>query len=449
MKELTESEQDNAITRTLHQLQYQSGFANHFESEAESGSLPVGQNSPQRAAYGLYAEQLSGSSFTAARSENMRSWLYRIRPSVMHGSFHCIDSPLLKSRPFPADCNTPNQLRWNPTPFPLLAQDFIESLVTFAGNGDLASWRGCAVHLYAANKDMSDRFFYDADGELLIVPEQGLLHFRTEFGAMLVAPGEIAVVPRGIKFQVLLPDGKARGYVCENFGPALRLPQLGPIGANGLANPRDFLSPTAAYEERSGKLELLAKYAGSLWSAPLPHSPLDVVAWHGNYAPYKYDLAKFQTINTVSFDHCDPSIFTVLTSPSEIAGYANIDFVIFPPRWMVAEKTFRPPYYHRNVMSEFMGLVFGAYDAKEEGFVPGGSSLHNCMSAHGPDAATFEKASQVELKPQYQGDTLAFMFETSLPLTPTAFALQTPLRQDDYMDCWSGLQSHFDKTERS
>jgi homogentisate 1,2-dioxygenase len=373
----------------------------------------------------------------------LRTWFYRIRPSVMHGRFRRIDSPLLRGRPFPADFNTPNQMRWNPSEFPRVETDFVDSLVTYAGNGDQCSWRGSAVHVYTAARDMHDRFFYDADGELLIVPELGGLSLRTEFGAMSLKPGEIAVIPRGVKFQVNLPDGKARGYVCENFGLPFKLPNLGPIGSNGLANPRDFLVPTAWYENLEGEFELVCKYVGKLWSAKIKHSPLDVVAWHGNYTPYKYDLSRFQVVNTVSFDHCDPSIFTVLTSASEVEGYANVDFAIFPPRWMVAENTFRPPYFHRNCMSEFMGLIFGSYDAKAEGFVPGGASLHNCMSPHGPDSSTFEKATAAALKPQYMGDTLAFMFESSLVYMPTEYASTTPLLQTDYLSCWQDLKSHF------
>jgi homogentisate 1,2-dioxygenase len=290
---------------------------------------------------------------------------------------------------------------------------------------------------------MRDRFFYDADGELLLVPQTGGLVLRTELGIVDVRPGEIALVPRGTKFLVELEGSEARGYVCENFGQPFRLPDLGPIGSNGLANPRDFLTPVAAYEDREGDFELVARFGGSLWSAKIDHSPLDVVAWHGNYAPYKYDLARFNVINTVSFDHPDPSIFTVLTSPSEVPGTANCDFVIFPPRWMVAENTFRPPYFHRNVMNEYMGLIFGAYDAKAEGFVPGGGSLHNCMSAHGPDAATFEAASNAELEPRFLGDTLAFMFETRFVLRPTKFALETPMLQRDYWRCWQGIEKRF------
>jgi homogentisate 1,2-dioxygenase len=427
------------------QVSYLSGFGNHLISEAEASAVPKKQNSPQKVNLGLYGEQLSGSSFVMPRSHNLRSWLYRILPSVKHKPFQRIDNKNLRSRPFQEVVAPPDQLRWNPFALPEKKEDldFIDSLLTIAGNGDLASLRGSAVHIYRANTSMTDRFFYNADGELLIVPEKEALILRTEFGTIEVAPGEIAVIPRGIKFQVTLPAGQARGYVLENYGEPLRLPDLGPIGANGLANPRDFLAPRASYENLQGDFRLTAKFQGNLFDAAIDHSPLDVVGWQGNYYPYKYDLSLFNVINSVSFDHPDPSIFTVLTSPSELAGLSNIDFVIFPPRWMVAEDTFRPPYYHRNLMSEYMGLIFGVYDAKAEGFVPGGGSLHNAMSAHGPDAETFAKASAAELKPVYQDGTLAFMFESSLIYTPTAKALNCAEKQDDYQACWQGLSNNF------
>ena len=327
---------------------------------------------------------------------------------------------------------------------PVEATDFVDGLVTMAGNGSPAAASGIGVHVYAANRDMQGRWFYDADGELLIVPQQGRLHIETELGVLDVAPQEIAVVPRGIRFRVALPDGEARGYVCENFGAFLRLPDLGPIGSNGLANPRDFLTPNAAYEDVEGDFELVAKFQGHLWRAAIGHSPLDVVAWHGNHAPYKYDLRLFNTIGSISYDHPDPSIFLVLTSPTDSPGVGNLDFVIFGPRALVAQDTFRPPWFHRNVASEFMGLVHGAYDAKAEGFAPGGCSLHNCMTGHGPDAATFEKASAADTtRPDYIRDTMAFMFESRAVIRPTAQALDAAHRQRDYQACWAGLQKHF------
>jgi homogentisate 1,2-dioxygenase len=374
---------------------------------------------------------------------NRRSWLYRTRPSAAHPAFRRIDNGLLRGAPFDEATPPPNRLRWDPLPFPDTSCDFVDGLATMGGNGDAGLHAGIAVHVYSATRSMDRRIFYDADGELLIVPQQGQLSLGTEFGVIEAGPGEIALIPRGVKFRVELPDGAARGYVGENYGQLFRLPELGPIGANGLANPRDFLVPAAAFEDRDEKFEVVAKFAGNLWAAEFDHSPLDVVAWHGNYAPCKYDLARFNTIGTVSFDHPDPSIFTVLTSPSEVPGTANCDFVIFPPRWVVAEHTFRPPWFHRNVMNEFMGLIYGAYDAKAEGFVPGGMSLHNCMAAHGPDAVTFEKASTAELIPQKIENTLAFMFETRFPITPTRFALETSALQRDYDACWRGLPKLF------
>lgn len=429
----------------MDKLQYQSGFGNEFATEALPGALPVGQNSPQQAPLGLYAEQLSGTAFTAPRFANRRSWLYRIRPSVLHKPFKQISNHLLRSAPFNELPPTPNQLRWDPLPLPAEPADFIDGLTTIAGND------GIGIHIYAANRSMQDRFFYNADGELLIVPELGRLRFHTELGILEVAPKEICVIPRGVKFRVELLESQSRGYICENYAALFKLPDLGPIGANGLANPRDFQTPIAAYEntgeDREGEFKLIAKFCGNLWEAEINHSPLDVVAWHGNYAPYKYDLTRFNTINTVSFDHPDPSIFTVLTSPTDTPGTANCDFVIFPARWMVAEHTFRPPYFHRNVMNEYMGLICGVYDAKEKGFAPGGGSLHNCMSAHGPDADTFEKASAAELAPQRYENTLAFMLESRSVIRPTKFAMETPALQRDYFECWQGLNKRFSGIE--
>jgi homogentisate 1,2-dioxygenase len=427
---------------------YQSGFGNEFSSEAQPGALPDGQNSPQRCPYDLYAEQLSGTAFTAPRASNRRSWLYRIRPAAVHGSFSLIEAGTFHNR-FDEQAAPPDQLRWSPQELPQARRDFLDGLFTMAGNGGPAGQAGVGIHVYAANADMQDRWFYDADAELLIVPQQGRLRIATELGVLEVEPQEIALIPRGIRFAVSLPDGAARGYVCENFGAALRLPDLGPIGSNGLANPRDFLAPRAAYEQREGAFELVAKFQGRLWRADIGHSPLDVVAWHGNYVPYKYDLRRFNTIGSISYDHPDPSIFLVLTSPTDTAGVGNLDFAIFPPRWLVAQHTFRPPWFHRNIASEFMGLVHGVYDAKAEGFVPGGCSLHNAMSGHGPDAATFEKATHADLsRPDVIVDTMAFMFETRLVLNPTRQALEARSRQVDYQHCWQGLIARFDPARR-
>ncbi|MEE2996062.1 MAG: homogentisate 1,2-dioxygenase [Pseudomonadota bacterium] len=432
-------------TLTATKLDYQSGFGNEFAIEALPGALPEGRNSPQRAPYGLYAELISGTAFTQPRAENLRTWVYRLQPSAKQGAFRRIDNGLLRTPPFDEGVISPQQMRWDPTPIPKDDTDLIDGLRTLGGNGDASGQAGIGIHFYVANASMSDRYFYNADGEMLFVPQQGRLRLATEMGVVEAAPNEIAVVPRGVKFSADLPDGPSRGYICENFGAALRLPDLGPIGSNGLANPRDFLTPVASFEDREGDFELIAKFGGNLWAAPIGHSPLDVVAWHGNHAPYKYDLANFMAIGTISFDHPDPSIFTVLTSPSGPAGLANVDFVIFPPRWLVGEDTFRPPWYHRNIMSEFMGLLHGQYDAKEEGFLPGGASLHNMMSAHGPDADAFEKASAADLKPAKLDDTMAFMFETRYPIRLTDWAANSPQIQAGYQDCWADLKKNFNR----
>ena len=413
---------------------YLSGFGNYHQSEAVSGALPQRQNSPQQCNLGLYAEQLSGSAFTRARHNNLRSWLYRILPTVVHQEYqpypHTINDTF-------APIQSPNASRWSPLPMPDAQQDFIDGLFHLAGNSTLNAY------LYQCNQSMTTRFFSNHDGELLIVPYPGALRLHTEFGLLEISPGMIAVIPRGVRFKVELLNPAAGGYVCENSGSPLTLPQLGPIGANGLANPRHFLYPKAAFEEISGEISLISKYQQHWWIARSNHSPLNVVAWHGNYAPYCYDLALFNTINTVSFDHPDPSIFTVLTSESDTPGVANLDFVIFPPRWMVAEHTFRPPYFHRNIMSELMGLIRGEYDAKAEGFNVGGVSIHNCMTGHGPDADSYHLASTQKLKPDYYDDTLAFMFEAPKPWLVTEKALKHQVKQDDYTNCWQGLKRNF------
>jgi homogentisate 1,2-dioxygenase len=427
------------------EFHYGSGFGNEFATEAVEGALPEGRNSPQQAPLGLYAEQISGAAFTQPRAVNRRTWVYRILPSAKHPPFTRIGNGHLRSTPFDEIEPDPNRLRWDPLPLPLseVATDFVDGLYTVAGNGDVRTRAGMAVHLYAANQDMIDRYFVDADGELLFVPELSTITLHTELGPLRVTPGEIAVVPRGIRFRVELPDGYARGYLCENFGAPLTLPERGPIGANGLANERDFKVPHAAFEERNHAVQVVQKFGGNLWAAGYDHSPLDVVAWHGNYAPYKYDTANFMVLGTVSFDHPDPSIYTVLTSPSELPGLANVDFVIFAPRWLVGENTFRPPWFHRNIMSEFMGLVLGVYDAKAEGFTPGGASLHNTFASHGPDAETYVKASTAELTPQKLDGTLAFMFESRWTMVPTRQAIEAGHRQRDYDGVWSGLQRNF------
>ena len=424
------------------------GFGNDFETEALEGALPRGQNSPQQCAYGLYAEQLSGSPFTAPRSTNERSWLYRIRPSVRHtGRFARLDVALWKTAPDADRHDLPlGQYRWDPLPLPDKSVDFVDGITTMTSTGDARQHLGMAASIYMMTAPMTDRVLINADAEMLIVPEKGGIEIFTEMGRMHVEPGHIAIVPRGMMAKYSPLGDTARGYLCENYGAKFTLPDRGPIGANCLANPRDFKTPVAAFEDSDRPHRLTVKWCGGFHQTELGHSPLDVVAWHGNYTPCCYDLSTFSPVGAIGFDHPDPSIFTVLTAPSETAGTANIDFVIFPPRWLVAENTFRPPWYHRNVMSEFMGLITGQYDAKEEGFIPGGASLHNMMLPHGPDLDAFEKASNAELKPVKLTDTMAFMFETRFPQQVSLYAAECSCFQEDYIDCWSGLEKHFDGT---
>jgi homogentisate 1,2-dioxygenase len=437
-------------------LNYLSGFGNALSSEALPGALPVGRNSPQRCPYGLYAEQISGTAFTAPRGENRRSWLYRIRPSAVASEFAPVDRGLLRHAfdsedgHDAAERTPPDAMRWDPLPVPDVPTDFVKGLVTMGGTGHPQAQSGCAIHWFAANRSMQG-VFYDADGELLVVPVEGRMLFETEFGRIEAQPQEVVLVPRGVRFRVQLPDATARGYVCENFGSPFRLPELGPIGSNGLANARDFLSPVAWYEDKSEPCELVAKFLGRLYRCQLDHSPLDVVAWHGNHVPSKYDLRRFNAIGSISYDHPDPSIFLVLQSISDTRGVDTVDFVVFPPRVLAMENTFRPPWFHRNVASEFMGLIHGVYDAKiGGGFVPGGASLHNCMIGHGPDAQTFDRASTADLgQPTVLRETMAFMFETRTIIRATPFALQTPLRQRDYAQCWAGLKRNFDPSRKS
>jgi homogentisate 1,2-dioxygenase len=424
---------------------YMSGFGNSFETEALAGALPIGRNSPQRCAFGLYAEQLSGSPFTAPRANNERSWLYRIRPSVMHsGKFRKADAGHWRTAPCREFDMPIGQLRWDPMQLPSTPMTFLQGMRTMTTCGDADTQSGMAAHIFVANTAMTREVFWNADGEMLIVLQLGRIRFVTEFGVIEAEPGEIVVIPRGVKIRVEPIDTEVRGYVCENYGGAFTLPERGPIGANCLANARDFLTPVAAYEEKDEPTRLVVKWGGGFWETELKASPLDVVAWHGNYAPYKYDLRRFSPVGSIGFDHPDPSIFSVLTAPSETPGTSNIDFVIFPERWAVAENTFRPPWYHRNIMSEFMGLVYGQYDAKPQGFTPGGVSLHNCMLPHGPDADAFKHASTIELKPVKLTNTLAFMFETRFPQRVTRYAAEASTLQPGYAECWQGLAKMFD-----
>jgi homogentisate 1,2-dioxygenase len=425
---------------------YMPGFGNDFETEALPDALPQGQNSPQKCNYGLYAEQLSGSAFTKPHPE--RTWCYRIRPSVKHTTrFQKIDVPHWKSAPHVLpDVLSLGQYRWDPVPHGEDGLTWVTGMRTVTTAGDVNTQAGMASHIYLVTQSMREEYFFSADGELLVVPQEGKLRFCTELGIIDVEPKEIAVLPRGLLYRVEILEGPCRGFVCENYGVPFTLPNRGPIGANCLANPRDFKTPVAAFEDREAPSRVIIKWCGQFHATPIGHSPLDVVAWHGNYAPYKYDLRTYSPVGAILFDHPDPSIFTVLTAPSGLEGTANIDFVLFRERWLVAENSFRPPWYHKNVMSELMGNIYGIYDAKPKGFVPGGMSLHNCMLPHGPDRNAFEGASNSNLNPEKLDRTMSFMFETRFPQHLTEWAAKNAPLQDDYIDCWESLDKKFDGT---
>ncbi|KAF9411609.1 hypothetical protein BGZ94_001289, partial [Podila epigama] len=306
------------MTHIKNDYEYQAGFGNHFSSEALPDSLPKGQNTPQVCPYNLYAEQLSGTAFTVDRKHNERTQSYPTKTRLVGNYTDAANVSI-----------TPNQLRWSPFDIPSEPTDFVQGLTSIAGAGDVGVKHGMAVLIYAANKSMEDTAFYNSDGDFLIgnarngqappsftmpmkqlrfpsdqVPQQGRLDITTEFGKIMVHPNEICVIQRGIRFSVALPDGPSRGYICEVFNGTWTLPDLGPIGANGLANGRDFQTPVAAFSHEEEKpFKIVNKYGGHLFVAKQNHTPFDVVAWHGNYAPYKYNLALFNTINSVSYDH--------------------------------------------------------------------------------------------------------------------------------------------------
>ena len=424
---------------------YMPGFGNDFETEALPGALPQGRNSPQKCNYGLYGEQLSGTAFTAPGHQNERTWCYRIRPSVKHSHrYKKIDVPFWKSAPnIIQDVISLGQYRWDPIPFDDKPKNWITGIRTMTTAGDVNTQVGMASHVYLVTNSMVDEYFYSADSELLIVPQEGEIRFATELGVINASPKDIIIIPRGLLYKVEVISGPCRGFICENYGQKFGLPNRGPIGANCMANRRDFKTPTAYFEDKETPSKVTIKWCGQFHSTEIGHSPLDVVAWHGNYAPCKYNLSDYCPVGAVLFDHPDPSIYTVLTAPSGIEGTANIDFVLFRERWSVAENTFRPPWYHKNIMSELMGNIYGQYDAKPEGFTPGGVSLHNMMLPHGPDKEAFEKASNSELVPTKMENTMSFMFETRFPQHLTKYSAKEAPIQENYIDCWSDIEKNF------
>lgn len=425
------------------------GFGNVHESEALPGALPLRQNSPQRVRYGLYAEQINGTGFVAARHTNHRSWLYRVRPSAQHGRFEPLAHPHFPGALVPEGAE-PNLIGHRPLPLPEAPTDFVDGLATYGGAGAPQLRRGFAVHLYAANRSMESRTLYNSDGDLLIVPEHGGIDLRTELGTLTVEPGKIVIVPRGIKFSVLLRDGTARGYVAEVYGRHFELPERGPVGANGLTEARHFLAPSAAYEDRlQPGFRVTNRFSGKLFEATQDYSPYDVVAWHGNYSPYVYDLMDFGPVSNVRFDHPDPSIYTVLSAAMDELGAHTLDFVFFPPRWDSTEHTFRPPFFHRNATTEFNGIIRNP--ARPDSMFPAGLSfLTPAMTAHGVLAGAVQQAflrKTPEPPVRTTERSMWFQFETALPFTLTRWALDAPHRIADWHERWGTYRTHFDPTE--
>lgn len=422
---------------------YLSGFGNEHATEALPGALPVGRNSPQKLPYGLYAEQVNGSAFTVPRSENQRSWLYRIYPTAAaQGAWARTHNERLDESDEPLE-TSPERCRWRPWTAEVGEIDFVDGLFRLCQSGGARERRGMSLYVYAANRSMRNRVFSSVDGELIILPQQGSIRVRTEMGNLRVEPGEMVLLPRGIRFSVELQGDACKGFVCENLGMAFRLPERGLIGANGLANARDFLAPVAAYEVDDTRFESIAKFGGRIWSSTLSRTPFDVVAWHGTYAPFKYDMRRFNAVHSVSYDHTDPSVFTALTSPSGIAGVANVDFAVLPPRWIVANETFRPPYYHRNIMSEIVVSLRGAPESRGTEYHVGSCHVHNAMAPHGPDPEILQKASNAPLAPRWE-DTLMVMFESFLPYGVPREAAQARDRDTNYESNWDGTPVLFE-----
>ncbi|KAI9822498.1 MAG: hypothetical protein M1827_000217 [Pycnora praestabilis] len=451
-----ETQKDGTVpafaTRENDPYEYQSGFGNTFESEAVPGTLPQGQNSPRNVRFGLYAEQMTASAFVAPRHLNRKAWLYRARPAVAHQGFDDLpDNEDTESNFMPINPRVhlcAQQLAW--LPFDIPSGDdinFVEGIKTIAGSGEPTLREGIATHMYMANKSMNKQTYTNSDGDYLICPQQGSLDIQTEFGPLFVQPGEIVVLQRGQRFSVKLPDGPSRGYILEIWGSNFELPELGPLGANGLANARDFLHPTAKYEvTKHDSWQCIYKLGGKYFKSKQEHSPFDVVAWHGNYVPYKYDLTKFVNVGSISVDHIDPSIFCVLTARSRDPAAPLADFLIFSPRWDVASHTYRPPYYHRNVASEFMGLLYGGYGGRSDEFAPGGASYECGMVPHGVAYEEFKEAT-AEAPPEMQisKGAVAVMFESSRPFTITDYAWNSSKKHEHDPKMWDDLVDNFSK----
>jgi homogentisate 1,2-dioxygenase len=423
------------------------GFGAPLQSEALPGALPLHQNSPRHAPYGLYPEQLSGTAFGLPRHKNLRTWLYRIRPSAQQSPFRPLRHETFTTA-FTSEPVEPNLFGWRPCPIPSAGQDFVDGIVTLGGAGDGHSRRGYALHWFTANRSMDNRAFCNADGDFLLVPQLGELTLVTELGVLEVGTGQIALLPRGLRYSVVLRSPAARGFIAEVYGRHFELPERGVIGANGLADARHFRTSTAWFEDR---LELgyriTSKLGGVLYDAQQDYSPYDVVAWHGNYVPYVYDLAAFVPVSNVRVDHPDPSIYSVVSCPLDETGSNLLDLIVFPPRWDPTEHTFRPPFFHRNATMEWNAVVRS--DSSDGAlFESGVSFLTPPMTPHGVTSAAVERAFRLDeataAVPHRSSDqSLWIQFESSLPLQLSPLAREPSRAILDWPTVWGAYRNHF------
>ncbi|RSL87550.1 hypothetical protein CDV31_016235 [Fusarium ambrosium] len=445
---------------------YLNGLGNLHQSEAFPDAVPLVNSYPQHAKYGLRSEKVSGTSFTATpRSQNLWSFLYRARPSYNHGTFELWNQHLETANPSRPKHLTPNSYVW-PT-FNVTKGDWTAQHL-LGGNGSPTDKTGVAIWLFHVNKDMPPQtVFSSQDGEALIVPQTGALDIQTEYGKLLVRQQEIAVIPRGIKYRVTLPEGKeARGYVLELYQGHFRLPELGIIGSIGLANPRDFQVPTASFDGKiesqgdtqvavandgRGEWTIISRLDTKLWFATQDSTPFDVAGWQGTLYPYKYDVRRFNYIGNLNYDHADPSVFVVLTSQSygKEPGTAVVDFAAVGEHWHPAQHTLRVPWYHRNTASEFVFPIIAEQDPKSrlntsDTFGPWGAWLNANMVTHGSNEQEYAewqaKDTLTPMKLQDFGVTSAIIeTEATLLLTDWAFEAATKNFKDQTNAAFEGL----------
>ncbi|GAD98612.1 homogentisate 1,2-dioxygenase, putative [Paecilomyces variotii No. 5] len=420
---------------------YQVGFGNRFVSEAVPDTIPRdGRNLPQRANYDLYIEQLNGTTFVTCRKDMFNVWFHRIRPSCAHKALKPLeykhDIVSVFSSQNEGVSFVPFNNEWGPLEIPLESKptNFWQGIKTILGHGDPTLKEGVAVHQYAANLSMDKEAFVNHDGDYLFVPQQGRLDIQTELGRMMVLPGELFVIPAGLRFKVSLPDGPSRGYIQEIFGSHFELPDLGPIGSNGLALPQDFEIPVASYDLDTSSWEIITKLAGKLYHYEQAHTPFDVVGWHGNYVPYKYEIEKLLALSS-SKDQLDPSAYTILTAKSKIPGVSITDFCAFTPKWVNSLNSWRPPYYHRTMGAEVMGMVRGEYGGSAKTLEPGALTCDNAYVPHGETYDAWKKHAFVDLEPTLLGAGV---------LSITKFALERhnqikPMREE----LWDNMHGHF------